>query len=128
MTKARILVADDEPHIIRIVRDKLTNADYEVICVDNGTDAVDKALQLKPDMVLLDVMMPGLNGFEVCRRLKSEETFANVPIYLLTARGQTRDIQEGTDAGADKYITKPFSPRALLKEVEEALAGVEGNE
>lgn len=118
----KILIADDEPHIIRIVKDKLTNAGYQVITVDNGTDALKKAEEFLPDMILLDVMMPGLNGFEVCKNLRQNTAFEKVPIFLLTAKGQARDIEEGYECGANKYITKPFSPRALLKEIEEALA------
>lgn len=117
----KILIADDQPYIIRIVKDKLAEAGYEVIAVDNGIEAVDIAKDIIPDLVLLDVTMPGIDGFEVCRILKSSTETAEIPVFMLTARGQAKDLEEGNEVGADRYINKPFSPRALLKEVRETL-------
>jgi len=114
----KILVADDEPHILRVVKDKLANAGFTVMTATNGEEALEAARREKPALVLLDVMMPKMNGFDVCRALRAEADFKNVPILLLTARGQEVDRQMGLDAGASEYITKPFSPRELLATVQ----------
>ena len=121
MDKKKILVADDEPHILRVVKDKLINAGFQVIISVNGEEALQAAIREKPDLILLDVMMPKLNGFEVCRKLREDQSFATVPIMLLTARGQEVDRKMGMEAGATEYITKPFSPRQLLQIVQEKL-------
>jgi DNA-binding response OmpR family regulator len=117
----KILAADDEPHILRVVKDKLANAGFTVVTAVNGEEALQLALQEKPDLILLDVMMPKMNGFEVCRKLRGEPGFAAIPIMLLTARGQEVDRKMGFEAGATEYITKPFSPRQLLQTVQEKL-------
>ena len=121
MEAHKILVADDEPHILRVVKDKLANAGFTVITAANGEEALAAALAENPGLVLLDVMMPKMNGYEVCRSLRANERFAKIPILLLTARGQDLDRQMGLSAGADEYITKPFSPRQLLQIVQEKL-------
>ncbi|HNW33481.1 MAG TPA: response regulator [Candidatus Ozemobacteraceae bacterium] len=118
MEMRKILVADDEPHILRVVKDKLANAGFTVMTATNGEEALEAARREKPALVLLDVMMPKMNGFDVCRALRAEADFKNVPILLLTARGQEVDRQMGLDAGASEYITKPFSPRELLATVQ----------
>ena len=122
MTEKKILVADDEPHILRIVKDKLSNAGFSVIAVTNGEEAFASAKNETPDLILLDVMMPKMNGFEVCKKLRQEAAFTSTPIILLTARGQESDMKTGFDAGATEYITKPFSPRQLLETVRARLA------
>lgn len=116
--KKKILVADDEPHIRRVVKDKLSNAGFQVFEAVNGEEAFQIAIRETPDLILLDVMMPKLNGFDVCRKLRCEPVFLNVPILLLTAKGQESDKKMGLDAGATEYITKPFSPRQLLQDVQ----------
>ena len=121
MENKKILVADDEPHILRVVKDKLSNAGFQVVVAVNGEEAWQFALREKPDLILLDVMMPKMNGFEVCRKLREDQAFADVPILLLTARGQEIDRKMGMEAGASEYITKPFSPRQLLQTVQEKL-------
>ncbi|OIP26800.1 hypothetical protein AUK22_06255 [bacterium CG2_30_54_10] len=121
MENKKILAADDEPHILRVVKDKLENAGFTVITATNGEEAVQAALREKPDLILLDVMMPKMNGFEACRKLRAEAAFANTPILLLTARGQEVDKKMGLEAGANEYISKPFSPRQLLQYVQEKL-------
>ena len=125
MEAHKILVADDEPHILRVVKDKLANAGFTVITAANGEEALAAALAENPGLVLLDVMMPKMNGYEVCRSLRANERFAKIPILLLTARGQDLDRQMGHTPGADEYITKPFSPRQLLQIVQEKL-GLKG--
>lgn len=121
MAAKKILVADDEPHILRVVKDKLANAGFVVVTATNGEEALELARRELPDLILLDVMMPKANGFDVCRQLRQEARFAAVPIFLLTARGQEVDRQMGLAAGASEYITKPFSPRQLLQTVQEKL-------
>ncbi|HOT29487.1 MAG TPA: response regulator [Candidatus Ozemobacteraceae bacterium] len=121
MERNKILVADDEPHILRVVKDKLANAGFSVVTASNGEEALESARREKPALVLLDVMMPKMNGFDVCRALRAEAEFKSVPILLLTARGQEIDRHMGLDAGASEYITKPFSPRELLATVQAQL-------
>ncbi|HOY68899.1 MAG TPA: response regulator [Candidatus Ozemobacteraceae bacterium] len=121
MDPRTILVADDEPHILRVVKDKLANAGFTVVTATNGEEALEAARREKPVLILLDVMMPKMNGFDVCRSLRAENGFAGVPILLLTARGQEVDRQMGLEAGASEYITKPFSPRELLATVQSHL-------
>jgi DNA-binding response OmpR family regulator len=121
MDVKKILVADDEPHILRVVKDKLANAGFQVVMAVNGEEAFQTALREKPDLILLDVMMPKMNGFDVCRKLRLEADFSVTPILLLTARGQDIDKKMGLEAGASEYITKPFSPRQLLQTVQSKL-------
>lgn len=121
MTENKILVADDEPHILRIVKDKLSNAGFKVIATTNGEEALEAAKAQRPDLILLDVMMPKMNGFEVCASLRADKSFDSTPIILLTARGQESDMKAGLEAGATEYITKPFSPRQLLETVRQRL-------
>ena len=121
MSAKKILVADDEPHILRIVKDKLSNAGFEVASVTNGEDALNAAINEKPDLIMLDVMMPKMSGFEVCQKINADETIKHIPVILLTARGQESDIKTGLEAGASEYITKPFSPRQMLAKVKEKL-------
>jgi len=125
MANKKILVADDEPHILRVVKDKLTNAGFTVLVATNGEEAYETAVRENPDLILLDVMMPKMNGFDVCKKLRAEAVFAKTPIMLLTARGQESDKKMGMDAGATEYITKPFSPRQLLQNVQEKLEIIE---
>lgn len=118
----KILVADDEIHIVRILKDTLARRGYEVITASDGQEALDTALAQQPDLVFLDVMMPNLDGFQVCRALRLDHG-ATMPIFILTARGQEKDVAEGQSVGADRYLTKPFSPRQLGDLVDETLGG-----
>jgi DNA-binding response OmpR family regulator len=113
-----ILVVDDEPPIVDLVRFTLEDADVRVIEASDGAEALVLARQTIPDLVLLDVHMPRLDGFEVCRQLRREPSLARIPIVMLTAAGQESDRARGRAAGADEYLTKPFSPLALLALVE----------
>lgn len=117
----RVLVADDESHIRRILHFNLQRAGYTVLVSEDGEAALATAQAERPDLVILDVAMPGLTGVEVCRRLKGESGLADTPVFLLTARGQASDEREGLTAGADRFFTKPFSPKALLDEVRRAI-------
>ncbi|MFZ2956328.1 MAG: response regulator [Candidatus Ozemobacteraceae bacterium] len=118
MDPKKILAADDEPHILRVVKDKLANAGFTVFTAVNGEEALETARRELPDIILLDVMMPKMNGFDVCRALRADAAFPKIPILLLTARGQEIDKKMGLEAGATEYITKPFSPRQLLQTVQ----------
>ena len=113
-----ILVVDDEPSIVDLVRFTLEDADVRVVEASDGAEALVLARRIKPDLILLDVQMPRLDGLEVCRQLRREPAFARAPIVLLTAAGQEADRARGRQAGADEYLTKPFSPLALLALVE----------
>ena len=122
----RILVADDEPRYVRLMEANLTSENYVVLKATNGQDAVDIVAQEHPDLVLLDVMMPLLNGFEACERIRE---FSNVPIIMVTAKGDEQDRVKGLDVGADDYIVKPYSATELLARVRAVLrrAQVAGN-
>jgi DNA-binding response OmpR family regulator len=113
-----ILIVDDEPPILDLVRFTLEDADVRVVEASDGAEALVLARRIKPDLVLLDVQMPRLNGLEVCRQLRLEPALARTPIVMLTAAGQESDRTRGREAGADEYLTKPFSPLALLALVE----------
>ena len=121
MPVKKILVVDDEMHIIRIVKYKLEAAGYEVFSALNGEDALKIAGQEKPDLIFLDIMMPGINGYEVCSRLKSSPDTRDIIIIMLTAKGQESDKIKGLEAGVDEYITKPFSPQDLLDRAKDLL-------
>jgi DNA-binding response OmpR family regulator len=116
-----VLVADDDPDILALVRFRLERDGYEVLSAPDGETALDLALARPPDLALLDVMMPRLDGYEVTRRLRAHGPTTTIPIILLTARVQEPDVARGFEAGADDYVTKPFSPQALGERVQAAL-------
>ena len=116
---ATVLIVDDEPNIVQLVRITLEMASVRVLEAADGASALDQALAERPDLVLLDVDLPDLSGLEVCRRLKGEERMANTKIVMLTAAAQQDDVARGLAAGADQYLTKPFSPVRLLSLVEQ---------
>ncbi|HEX9861125.1 MAG TPA: response regulator [Nitrospirota bacterium] len=121
MAANRILVVDDEMHIIRIVKYKLESAGYEVLTALNGEDAIRIAKEQKPGLIFLDIMMPGLNGYEVCTRLKNDPATRDIIIIMLSAKGQEADKIKGLEVGVDEYITKPFSPQDLLDRARDLL-------
>ncbi|HET6153389.1 MAG TPA: response regulator [Marmoricola sp.] len=114
---ARIVIADDDADIRELVVFKLRHAGHEVLPVADGTAAVEACLAKTPDLVILDVMMPGMSGLEAARVLRADESMTGVPIIMLTARAQESDIEQGFEAGADDYVVKPFSPRELALRV-----------
>jgi DNA-binding response OmpR family regulator len=116
-----VLVADDDPDILELVRYRLERSGYAVATATDGSEAVRLAGELSPALAVLDVMMPGLTGFEVTRQLRGDPRTSLIPVILLTARAQEADVQEGFDAGADDYIRKPFSPRELSARVQAVL-------
>ncbi|MGM0508949.1 MAG: response regulator [Fusobacteriota bacterium] len=118
----KILVADDEMHILQIIKFNLQKrGGYEIITAKNGEEALEKTKAEIPDLILSDVMMPKMSGFEFCENVKKNNELMNIPFLILTAKGQESDEIRGNEVGADDYITKPFSPRALLKKVKEIL-------
>jgi DNA-binding response OmpR family regulator len=116
-----VLAADDDEDILALVSFRLERAGYTVIVAHDGEEALELAVREQPDLAVLDVMMPKLDGFEVTRRLRAEEATRRMPIILLTARSQDADVQQGFDAGADDYVRKPFSPDELRVRVQAIL-------
>ena len=121
MPQHKILVVDDEPFICRSLSFVLRKGDYEVIEARNGEEAIAAIRTHRPDLVFLDVMMPKINGFEVTEKVRSDPDLANVKIILLTAKGQESDREVGKTAGANDYMTKPFSPMKILERAREVL-------
>ncbi|WP_251975870.1 phosphate regulon transcriptional regulator PhoB [Salinicola avicenniae] len=121
MSAKTVLIVDDEPAIREMIAVALEMADYQVLEADNAQTAHAIALDRKPDLMLLDWMMPGVSGIELARRLKREEATAEMPIILLTAKGEEDNKVQGLEAGADDYITKPFSPRELVARLKAVL-------
>jgi len=117
----RILIVDDEPDLLEMVQINLEMEGYECIVAYDGFRALDRARKEKPDLIILDVMLPGLNGYKVCRLLKFDEKYKRIPIIMLTAEAQQADRLMGEATGADYYMTKPFSADKLLAKVKELL-------
>ncbi|HEU5347334.1 MAG TPA: response regulator transcription factor [Ktedonobacterales bacterium] len=113
----RLLVVDDEMAITNVIRLGMEHAGFQVSCAAEGYHALDMAQRLKPDLVILDVMLPDLDGFEVCRRLRENQATINIPILMLTAKDEVRDRVQGLNIGADDYLTKPFDMAELLARV-----------
>ena len=118
---ARVLVADDDENLLAIVSYRLERSGYAVIPASDGEEAVRLALAERPDLAVLDVMMPKLDGYEVTRRLRQHEETRRMPVILLTARAQEADVARGFEAGADDYVRKPFSPQELRARVQAIL-------
>ncbi len=117
----KVLIADDELYILESVSYVVEQAGYEVITAEDGEAALRLAKKERPSLMFLDIMMPKITGFEVCEALKSNPETRDIHIVMLTARGQERDERMGMEAGADEYITKPFSPRELRKRLDEIM-------
>jgi two-component system alkaline phosphatase synthesis response regulator PhoP len=117
MAKGRILVVDDEIYIVHILDFSLGMEGYEVITALDGEQALEKARAEKPDLIVLDIMMPKLDGYETCKMLKAEADTKDIPVILLSAKGRNVDQKIGFEVGADDYITKPFSPRKLVERI-----------
>jgi DNA-binding response OmpR family regulator len=116
-TKRRVLLADDDPGLRRLISTTLGSEDFDLLHATDGEEALSMARQQRPELVLLDVNMPKMDGFEVCRALKSEPDTAGIKVVMLTARGADVDRAKGREAGADDYFIKPFSPVQLLNKV-----------
>ena len=117
----KVLIVDDEPHILRSLGFILKRAGLEVLEARSGGEALELALRERPDLVFLDIMMPELDGYEVCRRIKASKELASTYVIMLTAKGEEADRQRGIAAGADDYMTKPFSPSRAVERVKAAL-------
>ena len=117
MDKAKVLVVDDEIYILHILDFSLTMEGYEVITAKDGFDALEKLEASRPDLIVLDIMMPRLDGYETCRRIKSSEKTKDIPVILLSAKGRKVDSEAGYAVGADSYMVKPFSPRKLAEKI-----------
>ncbi len=122
----KILVVDDEHHILELIQFNLESNDFDVITCDNGEDAVRVAEEKDIDLIILDLMLPGINGVEVCKRIRHSSN-SKVPIIMLTAKGEENDKIVGLDIGADDYMTKPFSIRELLARIKAVLRRTEDN-
>ena len=121
MSKKTILVVEDEEDILELVTYNLTREGYKVVPKKTGEAGLDAARKLKPDLVVLDLMLPGLDGLEVCRLMKRDPSTERVPIVMFTARGEEADVVAGLELGADDYITKPFSPRVMVARLKAVL-------
>ncbi len=119
---ARILVVDDDPEIVNLFAYALRRAGYQVEGVLDGRAALERARQAPPDLILLDVMMPGMDGYEVARQLRAEAATSSTPIVMLTARALIADQVEGLQAGANSYLVKPVTPSVLVNKVREILS------
>lgn len=119
---ARILIAEDERDIRDLITFTLNYAGYEVTATSNGEDAYEKAQEIIPDLILLDVRMPRFSGYETCEKLKAQENTKHIPIVFLSAKGQESEVQTGLQAGAVDYILKPFAPDHLIERVKAILA------
>ncbi len=117
----KVLIADDEHNIRHILDFSLNSEGFDVLAATNGEDAFTLAVSEGPDLIILDVMMPGQGGIETCRKLKADERTAAIPVVLLTAKSRKQDREEGKAAGADEYITKPFSPQKVINVVQNFL-------
>ncbi len=110
----KILVVDDEPHIVRLVEVNLQRAGYDVVQAMDGIEALEQVKAEKPEMIILDVMMPRMDGFTVLKHLKADPETQEIPVIMLTAKAQDADIFKGWQSGVDSYLTKPFNPMELL--------------
>jgi DNA-binding response OmpR family regulator len=117
----KILIADDEPHTLRVAELSLKKGAFQILLARNGREAVDLAIREKPDLVVLDVVMPEIDGFAALRELKANPDTAGIPVIMLTARGQAVAREEAAHSGAALYLTKPFSPSQLLAEAKRAM-------
>jgi len=126
MKKAKILVVDDEKNIIELVRYNLEKEGFAVISATDGEEALKLVSEKEPEMVILDLMLPGIDGLDVCRELKRNDKTSSIQVIMLTAKGEESDIVVGLELGADDYITKPFSPRVLVARVKAVLRRTKG--
>ncbi len=118
----KILVVDDEPHICRLLQFNLEKAGFEVLIAPDGKEGVEIAKKRKPDVILLDILMPEMNGIEACAILKTDLKTKNIPIFMLTALSRVGDMEDAFEAGADGYITKPFPATDIGEEIRRRLA------
>ncbi len=118
----RVLIVDDEPHILRTLEDLLVAEGYIIYKASDGKKAIEQAEAMLPDLIVLDVMMPKMDGFEVLKRLKKSNKTMDIPIIMLTVKSTTQDVEQGIRLYAEKYISKPFNSEFLIQEIEKSLA------
>jgi len=123
MARSKILLVDDHRTVLRLLEAILKLKGYELLYAENGQQGMAMARQEQPDLILLDVMMPGMDGYEVCRRIKADARWRHIPVVFLTARGAADDQETGRRVGAQGFLTKPFLAREVLDLVEKLLAG-----
>ena len=122
MAKGKVLVVDDEVYIVHILDFSLRMEGYEVVTALDGEQALEKVKSERPDLIVLYIMMPKLDGYDTCKRLKASADTRDIPVILLSAKGRNVDQRMGFEAGADDYITTPFSPRKLVEKINSILA------
>jgi len=118
---SKVIVIDDEPFILMMIEDKLKKAKIDVTTLRESRNALAVIREKKPELIILDWMMPELSGIDLCKMIKADPELKEIPIFMLTAKGQDSDEQQGFQCGVSRYITKPFSPRSLLEMVEEII-------
>ena len=123
MSKARILIVDDEPSIVKMVSKRLEVEGFDVLVAMDGQEGLDKAQTESPDLIVLDLMLPKVNGYEVCSQLKQDARYQKIPIMLFTAKTQAKDEQLGKECGANAYLRKPFQGKELIDTIRMLLAG-----
>lgn len=121
MTKEKILIVDDETDLVETLVILLEANNYEVLCAYDGEEALDKTYGTNPGLIILDLALPKLDGYEVCRTIKSNDKYKNIPIIILTARSNDKNAERCKDAGANEYITKPFEPESIVATVKKLL-------
>ena len=121
MDKKRILLVDDEPKMLNMVKRRLEANGYEVVTASDGQEGFDKAKAETPDLMILDLMLPKIDGYKICGLLKNDARYSKIPVIMFTARAQEADKKLGEEMGANAYITKPFEPDALLSKIVELL-------
>jgi len=117
----KILIVDDEPGYLTLVKNRLEAAEYQVLTAQEGQEALEKAKREKPDLIILDLMLPKMDGYKVCGLLKRDIRYSKIPIILFTARAQEADRKQGEEVGADAYLTKPFDAQTLLAKIQELI-------
>lgn len=123
----KILLVDDEPNILLLLGTRLRSEGYQVLTAKDGQAGLEAAKKEKPDLIILDLMLPKMDGYKVCGLLKRDARYAKIPIVMFTARGQDEDRKMGEEVGADAYITKPFVPQTLLSKIQELIPLKGGN-
>ena len=126
VSKKTVLIADDEPNIVISLEYLLEQAGYRVVVAHDGQEALDAVVRERPDLVLLDVMLPRLSGFDVCQKIREEASLQAVRVVMLTAKGREVEMSKGIALGADAYVTKPFSTKELLAQIAEQLGAPPG--
>jgi DNA-binding response OmpR family regulator len=120
--KKRVLLVEDEPHMVELLKFRLVENHYEVATAGDGYAALNQVRSFKPNLVILDLMLPKIDGYTICRLLKSNEEYRLIPVMILSARSTDEDVRRGLAMGADAYMTKPYDPPALLGKIKELLA------